>query len=197
MCMDNNEEINDSKMHEKNQELKECIDLRACSFVNWYNKFHKVALQSVCVPLPDDIVNYLLDEIIILPKECYAREQSTSVAATNYSGAPSSFDAGEDDSTGTEVFHLISADACNSIQNGKLIRYGSISFRLARISRLQSVNCSNDCRFGRIGIHQNELAQSERCILDNCRANDVLQRHHRRVSIAQGVWYLQGGSDVP
>lgn len=194
MCMDNNEEIDERKMHEKNQELKECIDLRACSFVNWYNKFHKVALQSVCVPLPDDIVNYLLDEIIILPKECYAREQSTSVAATNYSGAPSSFDAGEDDSTGTEVFQQM---LVIQIQNRKLIRCESISFRLARISRLQSVNCSNDCRIGRLGIHQNELAQSERCILDNCRAIDVLQRHHRRVSIAQGVWYLQGGSDVP
>lgn len=101
--MDNEEEIDESKMYEKNQQIKECIDLRACSYVNWYDKFHKISLQSVCVPLSDEIVNYLLDEIIILPKECYARTQSTSVVVTGYSGAPSSFGAGDDDSTGTEV----------------------------------------------------------------------------------------------
>lgn len=115
--MDNDKSNDESKMHEKNQELKECIDLRACSFVNWYNKFHKITLQSVCVPLPDDIVNYLLDEIIILPKECYSRDQSNSVAATSYSGAPSSFDATDDDSTGTEVFSTISADVCHSSES--------------------------------------------------------------------------------
>lgn len=114
--MDNdNEKIDESKMHEKNQQLKECIDLRACSYVNWYNIFHKISLQSVCVPLPDEIVNYLLDEIIILPKECYAREQSATATATSYSGEPSSFDAGDDDdSTETEVsnsaFRLGSSD---------------------------------------------------------------------------------------
>lgn len=107
-CMDNNEEIDESKMHEKNQQLKECIDLRACSYVNWYKKFHKISLQSVCVPLPDNILNYLLDEVIILPKECYAREQSSSVTTTSYSGVRS-FIAGDDagdDSNETEVFSI-------------------------------------------------------------------------------------------
>lgn len=111
--MDNDKEIDNRKMHEKNQQLKDCIDLRACSYVNWYHKFHKISLQSVCVPLPDDIVNYLLDEIIVLPKECYAREQSASVAASlSYSGVPSSFDAGDDDSTGTEVIYIIVFGRC-------------------------------------------------------------------------------------
>lgn len=105
-----NGEIDESEMHEKNQQLKECIDLRACSYINWYNIFHKISLRSVCVPVPDEIVNYLLDEIIILPKECNAREQSASATATSYSGEPSSFDAGDDDdddSTETEVLQSV------------------------------------------------------------------------------------------
>lgn len=103
---DNVEQIADSKMHENNQRLKECMDLRECSYVNWYKKFHKIALRSVCIPLPEEIVNYLLDEIIILPKECYARQRTTSDAGISHSGEPSVFDGNNDDdgdSTETEV----------------------------------------------------------------------------------------------
>lgn len=55
-----------------NPQMKECIDLRACSYSNWYKKFQKITPDSISIPLSDTIVSYLLDEIIILPKECYA-----------------------------------------------------------------------------------------------------------------------------
>lgn len=58
-------------MHGKNQEIKECVDLRACAYTNWCKKFRKITFDSVCIPIPEAIVKYLLDEIIILPKECY------------------------------------------------------------------------------------------------------------------------------
>lgn len=58
-------------MHATNQEIKECIDLQACAYPNWCTQFTKITLKSVCIPLPEQIVKYLLDEIIILPKECY------------------------------------------------------------------------------------------------------------------------------
>lgn len=58
-------------MHGTNQEIKECIDLRACAYMNWHKKFRKITFDSVCIPLPEEIIKYLLDEIIILPKECY------------------------------------------------------------------------------------------------------------------------------
>lgn len=61
-------------MHGTNQEIKECIDLRACAYTNWYKKFRKITLDSVCVSVPEEIVKYLLDEIIILPKECYSQD---------------------------------------------------------------------------------------------------------------------------
>lgn len=61
-------------MHGTNQQAKECIDLRACSYANWYKKFKKITPDSICIPLSDEIVSYLLDEIIILPKECYPNE---------------------------------------------------------------------------------------------------------------------------
>lgn len=58
-------------MHGTNQEIKECIDLRACAYTNWYKKFRKITFDSVCISLSDVLIKYLLDEIIILPKECY------------------------------------------------------------------------------------------------------------------------------
>lgn len=61
-------------MHVTNKDIKECIDLRACAYTNWYDKFQKLTFDSVCIRLSDEIVNYLLDEIIILPKECYMNE---------------------------------------------------------------------------------------------------------------------------
>lgn len=68
-------------MHATNQEIKECIDLRACAYTNWYKKFRKLTFDSVCVPLSDEIVNYLLDEIIILPKECYSNDENSTLEA--------------------------------------------------------------------------------------------------------------------
>ena len=61
-------------MHEKNQLIKDCIDLRACSYSSWYNDFQKITIKSHCEPIPQALVDYFLDEIIILPKECYATE---------------------------------------------------------------------------------------------------------------------------
>lgn len=63
-------------MHATNQEIKECIDLRACAYPNWSKKFRKLTPDAICIPLPDEIVKYLLDEIIILPKECYENDEN-------------------------------------------------------------------------------------------------------------------------
>lgn len=61
-------------MHNKNSEIEEYINLRACSYINWHKKFRKITYKSVCIPLPENVVKYLQDETIILPKECYNDE---------------------------------------------------------------------------------------------------------------------------
>lgn len=61
-------------MLERNSEKKNCDDLRACAFNNWSEKFSKISIESITIPIPNDIVKYLKDEIIILPKECYDNE---------------------------------------------------------------------------------------------------------------------------
>lgn len=73
-------------MHVTNKEIKECIDLRTCAYTNWYKKFRKITYDSVCIPLSDEMINYLLDEIIILPKECYLNESKRDDAEDDDSG---------------------------------------------------------------------------------------------------------------
>lgn len=75
-------------MHNKNSEIKECIDMRTCSYTNWYKKFKKITIQSICIHLPEEIIKYFLDEVIVLPKECFkdddgANEFITAAGVTN------------------------------------------------------------------------------------------------------------------
>lgn len=50
--------------------FNEYEQLMACSFVNWHRIFDKIAFESVVVEIPEHIVQYLLEEMIILPAEC-------------------------------------------------------------------------------------------------------------------------------
>lgn len=81
-------------MHGISPEIKECRDLRTCAYTNWYKKFRKITLDSVCVPVPEEILKYFLDEIIILPKECYKNDDDNENA---FDGVESDHDEDEDD----------------------------------------------------------------------------------------------------
>lgn len=85
-------------MHSKNEELKESIDLWACSYVNWFKDFEKIAMKSLFVPLPGEIVEYLLDEVIILPKECYP--ETEAISSSGHRGASCSFNDSDEDDAG-------------------------------------------------------------------------------------------------
>lgn len=165
-------------MHGTNQEIKECIDLRACAYTNWYKKFRKITLDSVCIPLSAEIVKYLLDEIIILPKECYGSDKDESFGGET--------DDDDDDD-----------DIVVSILNQQFVQNVSIKIEsdcwivvATGISRVQCIISGRNFSTWWSCFCENQLEQSERCILDNRRPNDVLQRHHRHLSIAQGVWHL-------
>lgn len=45
-------------------------DLINCSFVNWYELFEKISIKSYSIPVPENVLEYLKDELLILPKEC-------------------------------------------------------------------------------------------------------------------------------
>lgn len=83
-------------MHGTNQQIKECIDLRACAYTNWYKKFRKITFDSVCIPLSDVMIKYLLDEIIILPKECYKDDDDNTFESACTSTAEDEDDEPDD-----------------------------------------------------------------------------------------------------
>lgn len=92
-------------MHEKNREIKECIDMRACSYTNWNKKFRKITYNSICIPLPEHIVKYFLDEVIILPKECYDDNEEDKSEFSTIAATDDSYNEEEDDDE-IEVFSV-------------------------------------------------------------------------------------------
>lgn len=66
-------------MHERSAIAKASSELSICSFQNWYKSFSKISIKSICIKIPDEVKRYLLDEIIILPKECMTTEQQNQV----------------------------------------------------------------------------------------------------------------------
>lgn len=62
-------------MIEKNCENATCIDMEMFSYRNWHAHFSELIFESVCIPLPAEIVKYFLEEVIILPKECYKLDE--------------------------------------------------------------------------------------------------------------------------
>lgn len=50
--------------------------LDECSFPHWFEDFEKIAIRGVSVEIPENALEYLRDEIVVLPKECYPSENS-------------------------------------------------------------------------------------------------------------------------
>lgn len=46
----------------------------ACSIENWYEDFQDVTIRTNIVKIPQDVLSYFRDDLMILPKECYLDE---------------------------------------------------------------------------------------------------------------------------
>ncbi|XP_040168735.1 cell division cycle protein 123 homolog [Anopheles arabiensis] len=46
------------------------LEKQACMHVNWYELFRKNTIKSCIIPVPDDVLAYLRQDMLILPKEC-------------------------------------------------------------------------------------------------------------------------------
>jgi len=57
------------------------VDVDNCSFSSWYPDFQKVTFKSVVLPIPDDVMDYLMpkdDNGLFLPVECDQDDAGTS-----------------------------------------------------------------------------------------------------------------------
>uniref|UniRef100_A0A182NU75 Uncharacterized protein n=1 Tax=Anopheles dirus TaxID=7168 RepID=A0A182NU75_9DIPT len=46
------------------------LERQACMHVNWYELFRKNTIRSCIIPVPADVLAYLRQDMLILPKEC-------------------------------------------------------------------------------------------------------------------------------
>ena len=55
-------------MHSEKMLTKDVLN---CSFSNWYTNFEKVTIPSTILPLPEPVLEYLLEDgQLVLPVEC-------------------------------------------------------------------------------------------------------------------------------
>lgn len=55
------------------------LQKRACSFDNWYADFKKISIKSHCIDITAEVLQYLRDDMIVLPKECQTRVESNQL----------------------------------------------------------------------------------------------------------------------
>lgn len=79
--------------------VKQCLELRSCSFASWYAKFAKITFKSIRIPIPANVLEYILDDVFVLPKECNA----TSTADAARSCEAGSSDNKDWDSEDSEI----------------------------------------------------------------------------------------------
>lgn len=112
---------------------KEISDLISCSYQNWYEDFRKNSIKSFVLPIPTEVLNYLKQDLFILPKEC--TPVGGSSACASYVGEESNFD--DEDTEGTDIpeFPSFSKEIIETLNKlGELehfqIRYIFSSFNL-------------------------------------------------------------------
>lgn len=77
------------KMLERSVELKE---LEHCSFVNWYELFEKISVKSYPLKIPENVLKYLKDELVVLPKECENESANSKPDPEDIVGEETNFD---------------------------------------------------------------------------------------------------------
>lgn len=66
--------------------VRQCLELKSCSFPSWYPKFSKITFKSIRIPIPTNVLKYILDDVFVLPKECNATS-TTDEAQSNAAGS--------------------------------------------------------------------------------------------------------------
>ena len=75
---------------------KEFSDLLTCSYHNWHEDYKKHCIKSHCLPIPDDVLNYLKQDLFVLPKECKV-SSSSSTSETRTVGEATNFEESEEE----------------------------------------------------------------------------------------------------
>lgn len=134
-------------------ELKE---LEHCSFNNWYDLFEKISIKSFRLQIPEHIVDYLKEELIILPKECeITKGDHETPDPDDIIGEEGDFDDEDTEQSEVPEFQVRSLD------------YPTIHDCITiPLSGVQQIYVKNSVKTQWISIYQNQLALSKGFDLD-------------------------------
>lgn len=100
---------------------KELSDLICCSYHSWYEDFRKNCIKSIVLPIPRDVLNYLKQDLFVLPVECTPAGGSSS--SSDYVGEKTDFDDDDTEDAGAPEFREFSKVISETIEKlGEFIR---------------------------------------------------------------------------
>ncbi|KXJ70688.1 hypothetical protein RP20_CCG022758 [Aedes albopictus] len=73
------------------------LEKAACMFVNWYGQLKKNTIKSFVIPIPDDVLAYLRQDLVILPKECSTLHSSEDTKTKHFNSYDDQFSDDEED----------------------------------------------------------------------------------------------------
>uniref|UniRef100_A0A8D8GFX3 Cell division cycle protein 123 homolog n=1 Tax=Culex pipiens TaxID=7175 RepID=A0A8D8GFX3_CULPI len=73
------------------------LEKAACMLVNWYDQFRKNTIKTQIVPVPDDVLEYLRQDLVILPKECSVLSSSDTSKTKHFNTYNDEFSDDEDE----------------------------------------------------------------------------------------------------
>ncbi|XP_055613298.1 cell division cycle protein 123 homolog [Uranotaenia lowii] len=88
----------------------------SCMTVNWYDKFKKNTVKSFVIPVPEDVLAYLRQDLVILPKECSKLSTSGSTKTKHFNSYNDEFSDDEADDDSPE-FPEFSSKVTDAIEN--------------------------------------------------------------------------------
>ncbi|XP_058820477.1 cell division cycle protein 123 homolog [Topomyia yanbarensis] len=92
------------------------LEKTACMLVNWYEQFEKNTIKAQIIPIPVDVLKYLRQDMVILPKEC-ANLPSPEIARTkHFNSYNDQFSDDEEDGDALPEFPVFSGKITEAIE---------------------------------------------------------------------------------
>lgn len=109
---------------------KEVSDLMTCSYYNWHENFKKHCIKSHCLQIPENVLNYLKQDLFVLPTECKILHsgQSSQSSDRKTVGEATNFDESDDEEETPPTFPEFSQKITKTIEKlGKNKKFNLIN----------------------------------------------------------------------
>lgn len=117
--------------------------MEECSFTNWYPRFSRHSVESIAVPIQNDVLTYLREGSLILPKEAVPPPRQRNASRSSSDWSDSDADSEEAEQPSFPTFSAQMKDAMNQLGGEVFIK---TNWSAPKDARWIATNKSLKCR---------------------------------------------------